>query len=149
MADAAGPAGKEPAKPQALAKARQKAERKVREMQEELAAVESQVVDVESDPSAMHYLAHHAGIGQAVLEETAKLHSGDPVNLELWQKFMPSCYAEIARIYGRLAVKFDHVLGESFYHDRLAAVVDDLIAAASPARAKGRFAFFCPAAKPR
>src|SRR5205085_4270188 len=33
---------------------------------------------------------------------------------------------EIARIYRRLNVKFDYEYGESFYHDRLAAVVDEL-----------------------
>ena len=33
---------------------------------------------------------------------------------------------DIERIYRRLGVRFDHVLGESFYQDRLAGVVSDL-----------------------
>ena len=138
------PAGKEAAKPQALAKARQKAERKVREMQEELAAAEAQVVDFESDPSAMHYFAHHAGIAEAVLAETAKLHSGDPENLRLWKEFLPACRDEIDRVYRRLGVTFDQALGESFYHDRLAGVVDDLLRRGIARESEGAICVFLP-----
>jgi arginyl-tRNA synthetase len=70
--------------------------------------------------------AMHATIDQAVLEETAKLHAGDAENLRLWHEFLPHCRDEIARVYRRLDVQFDHEYGESFYHDRLAPVVDDL-----------------------
>ena len=62
-----------------------------------------------------------------VLEETAKLHKGDPENLALWHKFVPVCMEEIERIYERLGVEFDHTLGESFYQPMLAPLVDDLI----------------------
>jgi arginyl-tRNA synthetase len=34
--------------------------------------------------------------------------------------------ADINRVYQRLGVRFDEILGESFYHDRLAGVVSDL-----------------------
>jgi arginyl-tRNA synthetase len=61
-----------------------------------------------------------------VLDETAKLHEGDAENVALWREFMPACMEDIERIYRRLGVKFDQVLGESFYHDRLAGVVADL-----------------------
>ena len=64
-----------------------------------------------------------------VLAETAKLHPGDPENLRLWREFMPCCLDEIDRIYRRLGVTFDHTLGESFYHDRLAGVVEELLEA--------------------
>ena len=50
----------------------------------------------------------------------------DAENLRLWHEFLPNCRDEIARVYRRLNVKFDHEYGESFYHDRLAAVVEDL-----------------------
>ena len=53
-------------------------------------------------------------------------NSGDPENLTLWKEFLPACMEEIDRIYRRLDVRFDHTLGESFYHDRLASVVADL-----------------------
>ena len=67
----------------------------------------------------------HRNIGEAVLAETAKLHEGDAENLKLWHEFLPHCRDEIQRVYKRLNVKFDHELGESFYHDRLAPVVED------------------------
>jgi len=65
----------------------------------------------------------------ACQQETAKLHAGDPENLALWQQFMPYCLAEIQAVYDRLGVlKFDYVLGESFYHPMLPGVVEDLLA---------------------
>ncbi|MCS7237604.1 MAG: arginine--tRNA ligase [Thermoguttaceae bacterium] len=65
-------------------------------------------------------------VAQAVQTETAKLHAGDPENRQLWQQFMPICLQEIESIYRRLGVTFDYTLGESFYHDRLPALVEDL-----------------------
>ena len=108
------------------AKARQKAESKLRELKDDLVVLEAKLADVESDPSAMHYLHTHAHIESAVLAETALLHAGDPENGRLWKEFLPACMEDIERIYRRLEVKFDHTLGESFYHDRLAGVVADL-----------------------
>jgi arginyl-tRNA synthetase len=61
-------------------------------------------------------------------EETARLHAGDPENNRLWKAFMPACYAELERMYRRLDVHFDHILGESFYHPMLPGVVEDLLA---------------------
>jgi len=81
---------------------------------------------VESDQTIAPLAAGHPAIDQAVLAETAKLHAGDAENLRLWHEFLPNCRDEIARVYRRLDVKFDHELGESFYHDRLAGVVKDL-----------------------
>ncbi len=60
------------------------------------------------------------------MEETAKLHQGDPENLALWQQFLPYCKDEINRIYRRLDVHFDHTLGESFYNPMLGDVVSKL-----------------------
>src|SRR5262249_551836 len=59
--------------------------------------------------------------------ETGKLHAGDEENRRLWQEFMPWCLEELNVIYRRLDVHFDHTHGESFYHDRMAGVVDDLL----------------------
>jgi arginyl-tRNA synthetase len=70
--------------------------------------------------------AEHRAIDQAVLVETAMLHAGDAENVRLWREFLPACEDEINRMYGRLGVAFDHVLGESFYHDRLPGVVEQL-----------------------
>ena len=62
-----------------------------------------------------------------MLAETAKLHAGDAENRRLWAEFLPFCEDEIDRMYKRLGVSFDHTLGESFYEDRLAAIVEDLL----------------------
>ncbi len=66
-------------------------------------------------------------IADAVLAETAKLHAGDAENLKLWKEVLPNCTDEIDRIYKRLNISFDYVLGESFYHPMLQGVVDELL----------------------
>jgi arginyl-tRNA synthetase len=71
--------------------------------------------------------AANSDIAVAVLSETAKLHAGDPENRSLWQKFLPFCEDEIERVYRRLDVTFDHTLGESFYEDQLAPLVDEVL----------------------
>ncbi|HEX4148039.1 MAG TPA: arginine--tRNA ligase, partial [Pirellulales bacterium] len=81
---------------------------------------------IEADSQLAGWTRQHSDIERAVLAETAKLHAGDPENLRLWREFMPPCLAAIEAIYRRLGVRFDHTLGESFYHDRLAGVVADL-----------------------
>jgi arginyl-tRNA synthetase len=65
-------------------------------------------------------------VADAVRQETARLHAGDPENKRLWQMFMPWCREEIERIYRRLDVNFDHTLGESFYNPMLPEVVASL-----------------------
>ncbi len=93
---------------------------------EQIAALEARIAAVESDAQLATLAAQHATIDEAVLAETAKLHAEDSENLRLWHEFLPNCRDEIARVYGRLNVKFDFEYGESFYHDRLAAVVEGL-----------------------
>ncbi len=78
------------------------------------------------DPAIAALSEKHPNINAAVLAETAKLHAGDAENRRLWQEFLPHCEDEIERVYRRLGVTFDHTLGESFYEDRLPAVVDEL-----------------------
>ena len=93
---------------------------------EALAALENKIAAVETDPAAFALANAHAGIDRAVLAETAKLHTGDAENLRLWNQFLPHCRDEIQRVYKRLNVKFDHEHGESFYHEMLAGVVEEL-----------------------
>jgi arginyl-tRNA synthetase len=102
------------------------ARRRLDEVESELARLEALVRAVESDAGLGHLAAAHPEIGQAVLAETARLHAGDPENLGLWKQFMPPCLAGIDAIYRRLSVTFDHTLGESFYQERLAGVVEEL-----------------------
>ena len=87
-------------------------------------------------------MQQHAEIHHAVLQETAKLHSGDRENLQLWKEFLPKCREDIQQIYDRLDVKFDVELGESFYHDQLAAVVEDLLARGLAQESEGAICVF-------
>jgi len=114
-------------------KERKKAAKKLRQAEGQLAdlrktldALRKTVAVVDDDPQLAELATTHAEIGSAVLAETAALHAGDATNKGLWERFLPACLAEIEETYQRLGVTFDHTLGESFYHDRLAGVVEDL-----------------------
>jgi arginyl-tRNA synthetase len=92
-----------------------------------LAELEGKIARAEADADFMALEARHRGVEEAVLAETAKLHGGDAENLRLWREFVPECLEEITRVYRRLNVSFDHTLGESFYHERLAPLVEELL----------------------
>ncbi len=110
------------------AKALRRAESNLQELGASRAALTASIAEIDSDPQLSKLAQAYPEIGRDVLAETAKLHQGDADNLELWHEFLPPCLADIERIYRRLGVTFDVTLGESFYHDRLAGVVDDLLA---------------------
>lgn len=88
--------------------------------------------DVEDEPQreknyAPEALAQSRAVLEAVRQETAKLHAGDAENMQLWQRFMPWCVAEIQPIYEQLDVRFDQTHGESYYNSVLPDVVGDLL----------------------
>lgn len=60
-------------------------------------------------------------------EETRKLQSGYSENRQLWRLFVKKSLADFNKTYKRLGVKFDYVLGESFYQPMLAAVVAEAL----------------------
>ena len=102
-------------------------EAKVTEAGESLAAATAKLAIVESNPKLFELAKQHANIATDILEETAKLHRGDAENRRLWDEFLPKCREEIQKLYDRIGVKFDFEYGESFYHDRLAAVVEEFL----------------------
>lgn len=53
-----------------------------------------------------------------------RLETGDSQARSRWQQFVQLSLAEFSRIYELLGVRFDAVLGESFYEDRLRGVVE-------------------------
>jgi arginyl-tRNA synthetase len=67
---------------------------------------------------------------RAVLEEArselVKLQQGNEENLRIWREMLALSQTQFDSIYGRLGVRFDHTLGESFYNPRLQAVVQEL-----------------------
>lgn len=55
-----------------------------------------------------------------------KMQEGDSEALELWKWFVDISMKEFNRIYDRLHISFDSYAGESFYNDKMQAVVDEL-----------------------
>lgn len=52
-----------------------------------------------------------------------KLEDGDSEARALWQYFIDESLKEFKRMYEKLGVEFDHYMGESFYSDKMSAVV--------------------------
>ena len=86
-------------------------------------------------------------VQQAAREETAKLHSGDPENRELWERFMPHCLAALQTVYDRLGVRFDVQYGESFYDPKLPGVVESLKEKGLAEQSEGATVVFTEATK--
>lgn len=63
-------------------------------------------------------------------EAFRRLEEGGEEETALWQRFRDLSLVEFKRVYDRLGIHFDNYNGESFYSDRIPAVVDML-------RAKG------------
>ena len=108
------------------AKRLRQAENQLTEARKELDNLRQKVAELEADDKVAPLAKAHADIGSAVLAETAALHSGNETNRQLWQRFLPACLDEMEGTYQRLGVTFDHTLGESFYQDQLAGVVQSL-----------------------
>lgn len=99
--------------------------KRIADANEKLQKATALIADVEASELAS-ITDQHATIGTDVLLETAKLHAGDQQNKDLWKKFLPICKQDMQTIYDRLDVTFDMELGESYYHDMLGDVVDEL-----------------------
>ncbi len=135
--------GRDP-KDKSAEKALRRATAKAQSLWSEFTAREVSVHKEESDPEFSKLIAAHPDIAARVLAETAKLHQGDAENLRLWREFLPPCLDDIERIYRRLNVTFDVTLGESFYHDRLSVVVDDLTRRGIARQSDGATCVFMP-----
>lgn len=55
-----------------------------------------------------------------------KMQEGDKEAIDLWKWFCDISMKEFNRIYKRLNITFDSYAGESFYNDKMQAVVDEL-----------------------
>jgi len=67
-----------------------------------------------------------AAVREAAKNELVKLQAGDAENLGIWREMQRLSQLQFDAIYGRLGVKFDHTLGESFYNPWLSGVVEEL-----------------------
>ncbi len=86
------------------------------------------------------------------LRETCKselvaLQAGDEENLKIWETCVDVSKQGLQGIYDRLDVSFDHWLGESFYNDRLAPLVDDLLDQKIAEESDGAICVFFPETK--
>lgn len=74
---------------------------------------------------------HDVAEDKPELEEQArewfvKLENGDEEAVELWQWFRDESLKEFERVYDMLDIQFDSYAGESFYSDKMPAVVEEL-----------------------
>jgi arginyl-tRNA synthetase len=74
--------------------------------------------------------------------ELVKLQSGDAENLKIWHEMISRSQFQFDEIYSRLSVKFDVALGESFYNDKLAPLVDELLKRGIARESEGAIAIF-------
>lgn len=65
-------------------------------------------------------------LGPEAREWFRKLEQGDEEATRLWDYFVKISMQEFERMYKRLGVDFDHVLGESFYIDKTEGIVSRL-----------------------
>ena len=59
-------------------------------------------------------------------ETFAKLENGDAEEVELWKRFRELSLEEFSRVYKMLDIEFDSYAGESFYSDKMPAVLKEL-----------------------
>lgn len=81
-------------------------------------------------------------VRDACRAELVKLQSGDPENLAIWQRCVDVSLAGLAIVYDKLDIRFDHYLGESFYNDRLAPLVQELESSGLARESQGALCIF-------
>ncbi|HYF36922.1 MAG TPA: arginine--tRNA ligase [Prosthecobacter sp.] len=76
--------------------------------------------------------------------ELVKLQQGDPENLEIWTRCVALSLEQLRAIYAKLDVHFDHYLGESAFNDKLAPLVEKLLAEGIAEISEGAVCVFFP-----
>jgi len=66
-------------------------------------------------------------VREAARAELVKLQAGDRENYSIWKQCVDLSMQEFSKAYELLDIHYDIVRGESFYNDRLPAVVDRLL----------------------
>ena len=74
--------------------------------------------------------------------ELVKLQAGDEENLRIWREMVKLSQVQFDSIYGRLGVRFDVALGESFYNPWLGEVVADMLARGIARESEGAVGVF-------
>ncbi|MBK7998303.1 MAG: arginine--tRNA ligase [Verrucomicrobia bacterium] len=81
-------------------------------------------------------------------QELVKLQAGDADNLAIWKEMIRLSQVQFDTIYGRLGVKFDHTLGESYYNPWLGNVVNDLLQRGIAKESEGAVGVFSDGSMP-
>ena len=82
------------------------------------------------------------GLLETCKAELVKLQAGDEENLGIWKQCVAVSKSGLEKIYDRLDIHFDYWLGESFYNDALAPLVDELIASGLAKESDGAICVF-------
>jgi arginyl-tRNA synthetase len=77
-------------------------------------------------------------------QELVKLQNGDPENNAIWKRMIELSLREFDKIYARLGVTFDYVLGESYYNSALKGVVQRLREVGLAQESEGATVVFFP-----
>jgi arginyl-tRNA synthetase len=83
-------------------------------------------------------------VRDAVKEELVRLQTGDPENFRIWKETVDLSMKEFERAYDILDIHYDIQRGESFYNDRLSAVVERLLKAGIARESEGAICVFFP-----
>ncbi|HWM26473.1 MAG TPA: arginine--tRNA ligase [Chthoniobacterales bacterium] len=83
-------------------------------------------------------------VKEAVREELVKLQAGDPENFSIWKETVELSMKEFERVYQILDIHYDIQRGESFYNDRLPAVVERLLKSKIAEVSEGAVCVFFP-----
>jgi len=81
-------------------------------------------------------------VREAARAELVKLQAGDEENLAIWREMIRLSQVQFETIYGRLGIRFDATLGESFYNPWLRDVVADLAARGIARESEGAMCVF-------
>lgn len=77
-------------------------------------------------------------------QELVKLQAGDASSLAIWQKINDVSLTAFQEIYDRLGIKFDAMLGESFYNDKVERIYRELTDASLAQPSEGALVVFHP-----
>ncbi len=76
--------------------------------------------------------------------ELVKLQNGDPENLAIWHQINGDSLAAFQLIYDQLGIKFDVMLGESFYNDQVERIYRELTESGIAQESQGALVVFHP-----
>ncbi|MGI8890458.1 MAG: arginine--tRNA ligase [Chthoniobacterales bacterium] len=82
------------------------------------------------------------GVRDACRNELVKLQAGDEENLRIWNECVALSMKEFEKAYEILDIHYDIQRGESFYNDRLPAVVDRLLESGLAENSEGAVCVF-------